>query len=56
MINGYTSLNLTKLDVLDELPELKIGVGYEVDGKELSGFPGQSQSQSLTHMQKHHSV
>ncbi|KAL7750462.1 Adenylosuccinate synthase [Sorochytrium milnesiophthora] len=28
MINGYTSLNLTKLDVLSELAEVKIGVQY----------------------------
>ncbi|TFK36430.1 AMPSase 1 [Crucibulum laeve] len=39
MINGYDTLNLTKLDVLDQLPEIKIGVRYLVDGKELPGFP-----------------
>ncbi|CED82215.1 adenylosuccinate synthetase [Phaffia rhodozyma] len=38
-INGYDTLNLTKLDVLDGLDEIKIGVAYEVDGKELDGFP-----------------
>ena len=42
MINGYDSFNLTKLDVLDKLPEIKVGVKYMVDGKEISGFPGQS--------------
>ena len=41
MINGYDSLNLTKLDVLDQLPEIKIATRYLVDGKELEGFPGQ---------------
>ena len=41
MINGYDSLNLTKLDVLDQLSEIKVGVKYKVDGKELAGFPGQ---------------
>jgi adenylosuccinate synthase len=40
MINGYDSLNITKLDVLDELPEIKVGIKYLVDGKELPGFPG----------------
>lgn len=40
LINGYDSLNITKLDVLDELPEIKVGVKYLADGKELSGFPG----------------
>jgi len=39
MINGYTCLNLTKVDVLDELPELKIGVAYEFEDKELENFP-----------------
>lgn len=39
LINGYTSFNLTKLDVLDQLSELKIGTAYEVDGKELDYFP-----------------
>lgn len=39
LINGYDCLNLTKLDVLDGLPEIKIAVKYMVDGKELVGFP-----------------
>lgn len=40
LINGYDSLNLTKLDVLDELDEIKVAVRYvDKDGKELSGFP-----------------
>lgn len=40
LINGYDCLNLTKLDVLDGLAEIKIAVKYVVDGKELVGFPG----------------
>jgi len=32
-INGYSSLNLTKLDVLDDLETLKIGVAYKVNGQ-----------------------
>jgi adenylosuccinate synthase len=39
LINGYDVLNLTKLDVLDDLAEIQIGVKYIVDGKDLSGFP-----------------
>jgi len=39
-INGYDVLNLTKLDILDDLEEIKIGVNYLVDGKGLLGFPG----------------
>jgi adenylosuccinate synthase len=26
MVNGYTSICLTKLDILDTLPEIKVGV------------------------------
>ena len=39
-INGYDALNLTKLDILDDLEEIKVAVKYLVDGKELLGFPG----------------
>jgi len=39
MINGYDSLNLTKLDVLDQLSEIKVAVKYKIEGKELTGFP-----------------
>jgi adenylosuccinate synthase len=39
LINGYDSLNLTKLDILDSLPEIKVGVRYLVGGEELLGFP-----------------
>ena len=38
-INGLTSIALTRLDVLDTLEELKVCVGYEYQGKELSEFP-----------------
>ncbi len=39
MINGFTALNLSKLDVLDDLEEIKIAVGYKLDGKNLDCFP-----------------
>lgn len=39
LINGYTSLNLTKLDVLDNLPEIKVATSYVLGEKELSSFP-----------------
>ena len=38
-INGFTSLVLTRLDVLDGFPSVKICVGYEVDGELLDHFP-----------------
>ncbi|PIL28184.1 hypothetical protein GSI_09721 [Ganoderma sinense ZZ0214-1] len=39
LINGYDTLNLTKLDILDDLDEIKVAVKYLIDGKEISGFP-----------------
>nr|XP_023017501.1 adenylosuccinate synthetase [Leptinotarsa decemlineata] len=39
MINGYTALCLTKLDILDTLPELKLAVGYVLRGKKIEYFP-----------------
>ena len=38
-VNGYTVLNLTKLDVLSSLKELKIAVAYRHKGQFLEGFP-----------------
>jgi len=40
-VNGLTSLAITKLDVLDELPALKICTGYRYQGEELATFPTQ---------------
>lgn len=38
-INGYTALNITKLDVLDRLPEIKVAIAYEYNGQKTSMFP-----------------
>ncbi len=42
-INGFTSVALTKLDVLDTLDEIKVCVGYKLDGKSLDSLPAVSQ-------------
>ncbi|XP_057705125.1 adenylosuccinate synthetase isozyme 2 isoform X2 [Corythoichthys intestinalis] len=39
MINGFTALALTKLDILDILPEIKVGVSYKIDGQTIPHFP-----------------
>ncbi|XP_070980903.1 adenylosuccinate synthetase isozyme 2-like isoform X2 [Oncorhynchus clarkii lewisi] len=39
MINGFTALALTKLDIMDVLPEIKVGVSYSVDGENIPHFP-----------------
>lgn len=38
-INGFTSLAITRLDVLDNLPGLKICTGYKLDGQTIDNFP-----------------
>jgi len=38
-INNFTTINLTKLDVLSELPELEIGVAYKYKGEILDSYP-----------------
>ena len=38
-MNGFTGLAITKLDVLDGLPELKICTGYLIDGQEVKHVP-----------------
>ena len=42
-LNGFNSLALTKLDVLDALDEIKVCVGYEIDGERVETFPAVSQ-------------
>ncbi|CCE66154.1 hypothetical protein TPHA_0O01870 [Tetrapisispora phaffii CBS 4417] len=39
IINGYTSLNITKLDVLDTFKEIPVGISYSINGKKLDSFP-----------------
>jgi adenylosuccinate synthase len=42
-INGFTSVALTKLDVLDALDEIKVCTGYRLAGRTLDSFPAVSQ-------------
>lgn len=39
LINGLSGLCLTKLDVLDGLAEIKVAVGYELDGRHIDILP-----------------
>jgi len=41
-LNGFDSVALTKLDVLDALEEIKVCIGYEIDGKRIDTFPAVS--------------
>jgi adenylosuccinate synthase len=42
-LNGFNSVALTKLDVLDALDVVKVCVGYEIDGNRIETFPAVSQ-------------
>jgi adenylosuccinate synthase len=42
MINGTSWLVVTKLDVLDELAEIPVCIGYKIDGKPTSEVPAQA--------------
>jgi adenylosuccinate synthase len=43
MINGFDSLVITKLDVLDELEEIPVCLDYQVDGKSIADMPPSSE-------------
>ena len=38
-VNGYTQAVITRLDVLDTLPAIKICTGYELNGEKIDYFP-----------------
>jgi len=38
-INGFTGAAITRLDILDSFPHLKICTGYELDGQTIDYFP-----------------
>ena len=39
LVNGFTGMVLTRLDILDGSPSVKICVGYRADGRDLDRFP-----------------
>lgn len=43
MVNGYTQIALTKMDIMDTMKEIKIGVEYLKDGKPMDHFPSSEQ-------------
>ncbi len=42
-LNGFNSVALTKLDVLDALEQIKVCVGYEINGERIDTFPAVAQ-------------
>ncbi|HTW29505.1 MAG TPA: adenylosuccinate synthase [Acetobacteraceae bacterium] len=45
-VGGIQGLALTKLDVLDGLPELRIAIGYEIEGERVPRLPAAPGAQS----------
>ncbi|MDF1607972.1 adenylosuccinate synthase [Hoeflea sp. YIM 152468] len=45
-VNGITGIALTKLDVLDGLEQLKICIGYELDGERVDHLPASQGAQA----------
>jgi adenylosuccinate synthase len=46
LINDYTFLNLTKLDVLTGFKEIEVCTGYKLNGVELTSFPSHAEDLS----------
>jgi adenylosuccinate synthase len=46
MTSGINGLALTKLDILDGLPEIKVCVGYRLDGREIDYLPASEHAQA----------
>ena len=42
-LNGYTAFALTKLDILDDLDEVKIGIHYKKNGEIMTHYPDSEQ-------------
>jgi len=42
-LNSLTEIALTKLDILDTFETVRVCVAYELNGKELSGYPDDAQ-------------
>jgi adenylosuccinate synthase len=44
--SGINGIALTKLDVLDGLDEIKVCIGYEIDGRTLDYLPANQEDQA----------
>jgi adenylosuccinate synthase len=45
-VSGIEGLALTKLDILDGLPEIKVCVGYRFDGRTIDYLPASEHAQA----------
>lgn len=51
LVNGYTAICITKLDILDTLEEIQLGVAYTLHGKRLEYFPSSSDQLALVQVE-----
>ena len=47
MVNGFDSLIVTKLDMLDEIAEIPVCVGYEANGRRVEEMPATNRQMEL---------
>ena len=47
MVNGYSAIALTKLDILDDLDEIQIGITYKKNETPMEHFPSCEQVSTL---------
>lgn len=50
-VNHYTAMNLTKLDILDDFPEIQVATAYKLDGRALESFPADLQTLARAEVQ-----
>ncbi len=48
-VNGLTDLAVTKLDVLDTLPRIRVCIGYELDGEMIDEMPSDTERLDQVH-------
>uniref|UniRef100_A0A8C5MBH4 Adenylosuccinate synthetase n=1 Tax=Leptobrachium leishanense TaxID=445787 RepID=A0A8C5MBH4_9ANUR len=53
MINGFTALALTKLDILDVFADIKVGVSYKINGKTIPYFPANQEVLNKVEVEYH---
>ena len=53
-INGTTEIALTKFDVLDSLPEIRICTHYEIDGERVDDYPSLPELENATPVYETH--
>jgi len=51
IINGYTALAITKLDILDDQEKLQVGIAYTKKGQRLESYPASNEELDLVEVE-----